>query len=102
MEEIIQDYFPVYEMISMNQGYAFILFGEENMEYQIQLLCTYMQEIMNSKRNWNGGISRVFSDIRELKAAYQEAYSAARKGKQNRNSDLRASRYVSIYTIIVI
>lgn len=81
MEEIIQDYFPVYEMISMNQGYAFILFGEENMEYQIQLLCTYMQEIMNSKRNWNGGISRVFSDIRELKAAYQEAYSAARKGK---------------------
>ena len=25
MEEIIQDYFPVYEMISMNQGYAFIL-----------------------------------------------------------------------------
>lgn len=36
-------------MISMNQGYAFILFGEENMEYQIQLLCTYMQEIMNSK-----------------------------------------------------
>lgn len=82
MEEIIQDYFPVYEMISMNQGYAFILFGEENMEYQIQLLCTYMQEIMNSKRNWNGGISRVFSDIRELKAAYQEAYSAARKGKK--------------------
>ena len=45
------------------------------MEYQIQLLCTYMQEIMNSKRNWNGGISRVFSDIRELKAAYQEAVS---------------------------
>ena len=88
MEEIIQDYFPVYEMISMNQGYAFILFGEENMEYQIQLLCTYMQEIMNSKRNWNGGISRVFSDIRELKAAYQEAYSAARKGKtETENSE---------------
>ena len=46
MEEIIQDYFPVYEMISMNQGYAFILFGEENMEYQQFLEITEEQKLI--------------------------------------------------------
>ena len=69
------------------------------MEYQIQLLCTYMQEIMNSKRNWNGGISRVFSDIRELKAAYQEAYSAARKRK-NRNRKILIYEPVDMFQFI--
>ena len=59
------------------------------MEYQIQLLCTYMQEIMNSKRNWNGGISRVFSDIRELKSGLSGGIFCSQKKEktETENSD---------------
>ena len=83
IEEMIQDYYPEYEMIIINQRYTFILFGETDMAYKTQMLCTYLQEVMNKNRTWNGGISRVHDNIRDLKSAYHEAYSAAQKGKKD-------------------
>ena len=83
IEEMIQDYYPEYEMIIINQRYTFILFGETDMAYKTQMLCTYLQEAMNKNRTWNGGISRVHDNIRDLKTAYHEAYSAAQKGKKD-------------------
>lgn len=83
IEEMIQDYYPEYEMIIINQRYTFVLFGEADMAYKTQMLCTYLQEVMNKNRTWNGGISRVHDNIRDLKSAYREAYSAAQKGKKD-------------------
>ena len=73
------------------------------MEYQIQLLCTYMQEIMNSKkelewRNQQG----IFRHQRIESGLSGGIFCSQKRKNRTENSDLRASRYVSIYTIIVI
>ncbi len=34
-------------MIIINQRYTFVLFGEADMAYKTQMLCTYLQEVMN-------------------------------------------------------
>ena len=52
------------------------------MAYKTQMLCTYLQEVMNKNRTWNGGISRVHDNIRDLKSAYREAYQQRRRERK--------------------
>ncbi len=82
---MMQDYFPEYECLEINQQDAvFLLYGENQMEYQVQLLGGYLQEEMNQSAVFWGGASQPRTAFTELKEAYQEAYSAGRKGRQQK------------------
>ncbi len=80
VEEMIQDYFPEYEQLELDRNYVFLLWGDEKSEYQLQLLCTYLQEVMNQKGCFWGGGSMVHQGMSELREAYQEAYAAGKRG----------------------
>lgn len=80
IEEMIQDYFQEYEVVAMNQATLFVLFKDTEMEYQLRLLCTYLQDNMNQNGEFSGGVSRVHSRKKGLREAYQEAYAAGKKG----------------------
>ena len=83
--DMMQDYFPEYECLEINQQDAvFLLYGENQMEYQVQLLGGYLQEEMNQSAVFWGGASQPRTAFTELKEAYQEAYSAGRKGRQQK------------------
>ena len=82
---MMQDYFPEYECLEINQQDAvFLLYGENQMEYQVQLLGGYLQEEMNQSAVFWGGASQPRTAFTELKEAYQEAYSAGRKGRKQK------------------
>ena len=56
--DMMQDYFPEYECLEINQQDAvFLLYGENQMEYQVQLLGGYLQEEMNQSAVFWGGAS---------------------------------------------
>lgn len=79
--DMMQDYFPEYECLEINQQDAvFLLYGENQMEYQVQLLGGYLQEEMNQSAVFWGGASQPRTAFTELK----EAYSAGRKGRQQK------------------
>lgn len=82
IEEMVQDYFPGYEMLEINGDYVYILLGKEKMEYQITMLCAYLQEVMNQERRFWGGTSLVHKKVSELRDAYIEAYAAFRQGRE--------------------
>lgn len=83
--DMMQDYFPEYECLEINQQDAvFLLYGENQMEYQVQLLGGYLQEEMNQSAVFWGGASQPRTAFTELKEAYQEAYSAGRKGRKQK------------------
>lgn len=80
IEEMVQDYFQRYEMLEISGDYVYILLGKEQMEYQISMLCTYLQEVMNQEHRFWGGASLVHKKVSELRDAYVEAYNAFRQG----------------------
>lgn len=82
LEEMVEDYFPCYEVLAIRQDILFLLFGEEKMELVLQLLYTYLQEEMNRDGNFFGGVSLVHSGGIYLREAYQEAYEAGKKGER--------------------
>lgn len=79
IEEMVQDYFPRYEMLEIKGDDVYILLGNAQMEYQISVLCAYLQEVMNQEQLFRGGASRVHNRSTELRDAYLEAYSAFRQ-----------------------
>lgn len=81
IEEMVQDYFSFYEVLEIDRDNLFILFGSREMEFQLQLLSTYLQEEMNHKRDFWGGVSLVHDGPQELREAYLEAYSAGKRGE---------------------
>ncbi|MDO4275838.1 MAG: response regulator [Eubacteriales bacterium] len=84
IEEMVQDYFPCYEVLSIHRDVLFLLFGEKDMELCLQLLYTYLQEEMNRKGVFSGGVSLVHIGVSGLREAYQEAYAAGKKGETKR------------------
>lgn len=84
VEEMVEDYFPRYEMLEINGSYVYLLLAQENMEYQLSMLCAYLQEVMNKDRRLGGGTSLVHQSVSELREAYEEAYSSFRQGRKQR------------------
>ncbi|MDO4343359.1 MAG: response regulator [Eubacteriales bacterium] len=82
IEKTIWEYFPENERLEVNRDYVFLIFGKEQMEYQLQLLCAYLNETVNAGGKLLGGASRVHGRVCELREAYQEAYAACQRGAQ--------------------
>ncbi|MDC7288339.1 response regulator [Blautia schinkii] len=82
VEEMVQDYFPCFEKLTIHRDSVFLIFGEKDMELQLQFLYTYLQEEMNKRGDFCGGVSLVHSGAKGLREAYQEAYAAGKKGQK--------------------